>query len=96
MGASSADISGTLKAQNATITGALSANALSAQSATVSGNTSINGNLGIGCSNPPLTKMQIGDTWTFYDGSTNKNIGRNTGSIVKSSGKFIFVTILIC
>jgi hypothetical protein len=42
-------------------------------------NTSINinGNVGIGTYNP-LTKMQIGDTWTFYDGSTNKIIGRNT------------------
>jgi hypothetical protein len=34
------------------------------------------GYIGIG-TETPLTKMQIGNIWTFYDGYTNKIIGRN-------------------
>jgi len=35
------------------------------------------GNVGVG-TNTPLHKFQIGSIWTFYDGSTNKIIGRNS------------------
>jgi len=45
----------------------------------VTGNSYLSGNVGIGTTPANLkTKFQIGDTWTFYDGATNKNIGRNT------------------
>jgi hypothetical protein len=36
-----------------------------------------NSNVGIGVKNP-LQKFQIGDIWTFHDGSNDKIIGRNT------------------
>jgi len=43
----------------------------------VVGDTYLNGRLGVGTSDP-LVNMQIGSIWTFYDGSANKIIGRNT------------------
>ena len=71
LNAQNATINRELNASNATITN-LTANALEAQSA------NITGNFGVGCSNPPLTKMQIGNIWTFHDGPNDKIIGRNT------------------
>jgi len=37
----------------------------------------VNGKLGVGASDPKVN-MQIGNIWTFYDGSSDKIIGRNT------------------
>jgi hypothetical protein len=37
----------------------------------------VNSNLGVG-TNTPLSKFQIGNIWTFHDGSANKIIGRNS------------------
>ncbi|MCL2041849.1 MAG: hypothetical protein FWG84_07415 [Bacteroidales bacterium] len=40
-------------------------------------NLEVTNRLGIGTADPKVS-MQIGNIWTFYDGSTNKIIGRNT------------------
>ena len=55
------------------------AGALKATSATITGDTYLGGNVGVGVSAPNtiFTKFQIGDIWTFHDGSANKTIGRN-------------------
>ncbi len=43
----------------------------------IEGNSYFGGSIGIGTFNP-LTKMQIGDIWTFHDGYNDKIIGRNS------------------